>query len=864
MFDTMPGIKVPLNRKEREPAMKKSRIPNNHRHRTLTIPRIVALTATLTVLAVTSTLASPLSPAHSPVGLRGALVEPSRGRGDNNTATVDGVHYFGGRLPDPGDVPSIELYPQESNAALRSSVDLSGELPPVGNQGNQQSCAAWATGYYCKTWAEGKKHPGWDLSQPGYQFSPSFIYNQVNNGMDQGASFQGAYLLMEARGCTDLKEMPYDEKDYETQPTNRQLEAAMPYRISRDWGAFWVNDQPTPYDPPNDIEPARAWLNSGKPLVFCIPIFWDFPGIGANPPSPYYDYNETAGQITGHYVCACGYDDNANPAGADPDHRGGFKIVNSWGPWWNGASRGYLYLSYDFVKRYAWAACASRDDTSSSPYISYLEPASGQPGDTVDIHGDNFGVDRRESCVTFGGKVADVVSWSNQRIEAVVPETSGTHESYVYNWDREKSNGATFSTPSADWYLAEGSTAHGFDTHITIENPNYQPVTADITFMKSDGTTCKEAAIIQDRSLVTIRPRDFIGEADFSTSISCKDGKSLSVDRTTSWVPEDSSSIGGHNSIGATRTSKTWYLPEGSSRWGFESWILIQNPNEVEATADLKFMTEGDGQMSRIKKIPANSRASFSMADEIGAADASVEVVSDVPLVVERSMYRYSRREGHNSIGATEPSDEFYLAEGSTAHGFDCYLLIQNPADGENNVTITLMDSSGGEVQETCRLAAESRRTMRLSEIAPCRDVSVHVTGSLPLVAERAMYWGKGTASGEACHDSIGVAAPHRTWYLPDCRAGDEHKTWTLVMNPDNTGVTVKISYLVLLGDNLSLVDTIPAHSRRTYDMSDHVATGEASIEVSCLTAEKKIVVERSTYWNSSGAGVNSIGGFSD
>ena len=33
------------------------------------------------------------------------------------------------------------------------------------------------------------------------------------------------------------------------------------------------------------------------------------------------------------------------------------------------------------------------------------------------------------------------------------------------------------------WYLAEGTTAWGFDTYITIENPNASAVPRDITYM---------------------------------------------------------------------------------------------------------------------------------------------------------------------------------------------------------------------------------------------------------------------------------------------------------------------------------------------------------------------------------------------
>ncbi len=75
-----------------------------------------------------------------------------------------------------------------------------------------------------------------------------------------------------------------------------------------------------------------------------------------------------------------GYDDNANPGGADADHRGGFKAVNSWGPTWNGTSAGFVYLSYDFMKRYVMEAWRMDDLARRTPPTSTRSPpTTGAP-----------------------------------------------------------------------------------------------------------------------------------------------------------------------------------------------------------------------------------------------------------------------------------------------------------------------------------------------------------------------------------------------------------------------------------------------------------------------------------------------------
>jgi len=46
--------------------------------------------------------------------------------------------------------------------------------------------------------------------------------------------------------------------------------------------------------------------------------------------------------------------------------------------------------------------------------------------------------------------------------------------------------------------------------------------------------------------------------------------------------------------------------------------------------------------------------------------------------------------------------------------------------------------------------------------------------------------------------------------------------------------------------------------------MADRLPSGRASILVRCTTPGKKVLVERSMYWNNRGAGTNTVGGYSD
>jgi len=435
----------------------------------------------------------------------------------------------------------------------------------------------------------------------------------------------------------------------------------------------------------------------------------------------------------------------------------------------------------------------------------------------------------------------------------------------------------TSASDNSTWYLAEGSNAWLFGTYITIENPNGSAVTADVTYMPTGRANVTEAVNLPAASQTTLTGMYLVsvmgGYYDFSTKVVARGGEPIAVDRTMNWMSKIDKEQGlsehptdMHSSVGVTSPATTWYLPEGSSAWGFECWLLIQNPSPTEATCQVTYMIEGENPQRFYKEVPAKSRQSYSMADDIGNKDASIKVTSDVGVIPERAMYRNVRGEGHDSIGTTTPAADYYLAEGSTAWGFTTYVLVQNPNPDPTDVTITYMTPEGPKPQAPFPMDPNSRKTIKVNEVAGmgATDFSTAVHGSRPIIAERSMYWN--SPGGEKCHDSIGMDSPHTTFCLPDGETSVMHETWTLVLNPNSAPVDVKVTYLTASGTgNVTFTDTIPASSRQTYKMNDKMPSGRASTMVTSKTPGKKIMVERAMY-RSTGrmAGTDTIGGYSD
>ncbi len=449
--------------------------------------------------------------------------------------------------------------------------------------------------------------------------------------------------------------------------------------------------------------------------------------------------------------------------------------------------------------------------------------------------------------------------------------TPGRYDLVVENPDGKTSTLAgAFTVTGAGqskWYLAEGSTAWGFDTYVSVLNPNPRPVDVIITWIDSGGRAARQAfeTTLPAESQATVNARDHVGDKDVSAVVESRNGETIAVDRTMTWNGPEA-----HASVGVTAPRTTWYFAEDSTLLGFETWVLVQNPGDTEANVEIKYMTENGGPRIARKAVPANSRRTYSMAADAGEADASIQVSSDVPVIAERAVYRNNRREGHETVGEYRLSSDYYLAEGTTAWGFDTYLLVVNAHDSAMDVSVFYQTPAGEVASEPFRMPANSRKTIKVNDVPGVRgtDCSIRVHGSKPLMAERAMYWDSGR--GEACHCSIGTPAPSDTWYFADGACGNGWETWTLIQNTNDRAVRAEIRYLAKAGGpdaNTVKTVTVPARSRVSVDMAATASwSSGGGTAITSLTesggGKLKLIVERSMYKDGRRVGTDTIGGY--
>jgi Family of unknown function (DUF5719) len=321
--------------------------------------------------------------------------------------------------------------------------------------------------------------------------------------------------------------------------------------------------------------------------------------------------------------------------------------------------------------------------------------------------------------------------------------------------------------------------------------------------------------------------------------------------------PQNTSRTWGTESIGTPVPALDWYLAEGSTGPGFETWVLVQNPGAVAANVSIDFLTASGEVAGPTINVPPRSRITVNAADSVpGEWSVSTAVHSTRPVVAERAVYGANRTWGTDSIGAVAQGTDWYLAEGSTGEGFETWILVENPNGAAAHITLSYMTATGAVTNRAAVVPARSRATFNVADTVPgVWSVSTKVHSSdQPIVAERAMY-GTGRVWGT---DSIGTTTPVTDWYLAEGSTGPGFETWILVQNPNPAPTSIAINYMTPGGSVAATADTLPAHSRKSYNVSDVVpSTWQVSTHVH---GDNPVVVERAMYGNGRTWGTDSIG----
>jgi hypothetical protein len=440
---------------------------------------------------------------------------------------------------------------------------------------------------------------------------------------------------------------------------------------------------------------------------------------------------------------------------------------------------------------------------------------------------------------------------------------AGTHEVIAtYNGDaaHAASTSAPLTVTSAtevlapfNQYFAEGATGF-FQTDIGILNAsktNFAHV--DVTLFPETGLP-----FVLNFSLAPLSRRSL----DLNAILGPGQGVSTLVEsdqpvgamRQMTW---GSPVYGSTLESGIPEKATTWYFAEGATNV-FSLFYLIENPAPFPATVTLTHLLEG-GAAPIVQSVtmPATSRRTFNINEVPGLATAALSTVitSTVPVVAERAMYLNSPQPlgaGTAGRGATALSTTWSLAEGATGF-FHTYLLLGNPNTGEATVTVRYQLPDGTAFDKDYAVPGQSRRTIdvnfedaRLASTA----VGMSITSTLPIVSERAMWWGDPFIEGSV---AIGSTATGTAWAIGEGGEGGTlaEGTFVLVANGSSNPGTVRFTVVYDDGTNEQKDYDLLGSARLTVRIGDDFAKAREakfSVLVESVTAGMPIAVEVARY----------------
>ena len=131
---------------------------------------------------------------------------------------------------------------------------------------------------------------------------------------------------------------------------------------------------------------------------------------------------------------------------------------------------------------------------------------------------------------------------------------------------------------------------------------------------------------------------------------------------------------GGHDALGYPAACGTAYFAEGTTRNGFEEFLLLRNPGPDAAIVTIRYLfTAGAPKIQDIELAPW-AGTSICVNDVVGPGkDVSVAIKSAPGIIAERQVYfNYKCVWTGGSVvrGVESPRDSWYFSEGTTRAGF--------------------------------------------------------------------------------------------------------------------------------------------------------------------------------------------------
>jgi hypothetical protein len=369
--------------------------------------------------------------------------------------------------------------------------------------------------------------------------------------------------------------------------------------------------------------------------------------------------------------------------------------------------------------------------------------------------------------------VDNLYPWDEVSMEVSAPGSGVVAERAMYFDYQDWADGGHAAVGTADatlqGYFAEGYTGAGFHTWLLLANPDSQTAVLEVSYLREDEAPIVHTYYLPPSSRFTVFVNEVAGLEPGNVGISYRSLNGVKVAAERAMYFNYNGVRDGHCTEAVAETSQTLYLAEGYTGGGFDTWILLANPNDVPAEVKVSYLVQDGKNVVEKRVVPARSRKTINAGEKVPDESFGVTITSlnGVGIVAERAMYFTYHGEidgGHCSTAVGEPSQSLCLAEGYTGGDFDTWILLSNPNDEKALAHLRFSREDASEVTKDVTIPALSRISVRANEIEGLEGCafSTRVDCELPLFMERSMYFYYKDYSGGTNCQGIEVPTEHR------------------------------------------------------------------------------------------------------
>jgi hypothetical protein len=303
------------------------------------------------------------------------------------------------------------------------------------------------------------------------------------------------------------------------------------------------------------------------------------------------------------------------------------------------------------------------DWTQFAVYYMVFNPNETAASVTLDFFSDTGGALLQTVAATVPPRsrwtvsAADFAALSGESFSARVTSTQPVVAERSMYWGASWSGGhAGTGAPSTatNWYFAEGTAMTAFETYYVALNASSQPITLNATYQLSPRNGVPQAPVLKTYTLApnSRKTVHLFSEVGYQPGVSASFTASapIMMERSMYWGANWTE---GSNAIGSTVSAAEWHLPEGSSKSGYETYLLISNPNATAVVADITTWNDIGLEETQSVTVAAKTRLTLWMNNQdvnngvvfatIPNNAFSIRVASSastpLPIVVEEATY---------------------------------------------------------------------------------------------------------------------------------------------------------------------------------------------------------------------------------